>query len=97
MLEYLKNHIKEEVEGAIDYYTKAIELKKTHPEWAAKFFTMAGMEVEHANCMTKMFNTMHKPEDVSIDDYSKMQTEVIDVYTMSMSKIETLKKMYWSN
>lgn len=97
MHEYLSAHIREEIEGAMDYYSKAIELKKVNPAWAMKFFTMAGMEVDHANCMTKMFNAVEKPDNLSIDEFSRMQRDVIDVYTTSMSKIETMKKMYWSD
>lgn len=97
MHEYFRNHISEEIEGAMDYYSKAIELKKTNPDWAMRFFTMANMEVEHANCMTKMFNAVERPDDVSIEDFSRMQKDVIDVYTTSMSKIEMMKKMYWSD
>lgn len=96
MHEYLRSHIREEIEGAIDYMSKAIELKKAKPEWATKFFRMSEMEVEHATCMTKMFNSVDKPEEVTSEDFSSMQKDIIDVYTTSMSKIETMKKIYWS-
>ena len=95
MHDYLSNHIREEIDGAIDYLTKAIELKNTKPEMASKFYKMSEMEVEHANCMTKMFNSMAKPDDLSDMDYSAMQKNVIDSYAQSMSKIEHMKKLYW--
>lgn len=96
MHKYLKDHVKEEIEGAIDYLEKAIELKKTNPEWAAKFFKMSDMEIEHANCMTKMFNSAEKPDNVTAVEFSAMQKELIDAYTSSMSKIEGMKKLYWN-
>lgn len=95
MHEYLSNHIREEIEGAMDYLSKAIELKSTHPEMASKFYKMSEMEVEHANCMTKMFNSMAKPDNVSDMDYSNMQKGIIDSYAQSMSKIEHMKKLFW--
>ena len=97
MHEYLKDHIKEEIDGAIGYLTKAIELKKSSLEMAAKFYKMSEMEIEHANCMTRMFNSLDKPDDVTSEAYSTMQKEVIDVYTTHMNKIEGMKRMYWNN
>ena len=92
MLKYLKDHIVEEIDGAIDYLMKAIEHKGT--VLGEKFRTMSDMEVEHANCLTKMFNSMKKPSTVTDAEYAAMQKEVIDKYTTSMSKIEMLKKLY---
>lgn len=95
--EYLKEHIIEEINGAIDYLGKAIELKKTHPMMSEKFYRMAEMEIEHANCMTKMFSSMKRDESVQMPDYSNMQEEIINIYATSMSKIEHMKKLYWNN
>ena len=97
MHEYLKEHIIEEIDGAIDYLGKAIELKKSHPLRAEKFYRMAEMEIEHANCMTKMFNSIEKDDTVLVSDFSKMQEEIINIYAMSMNKIEHMKKLYWNN
>ena len=94
MLDYLKKHILEEIDGAIDYYEKAIEKKGT--SCGATFFKMANMEVEHANALTKMFNEKEKPENVSDADYSKMHKEILEKYADSMAKIEHLKKLYWN-
>ena len=63
MCEYLRDHIIEELEGAKDYMTKAMELKETYPTWAQKFYKMAEMETEHANCMNKIFASMGDSED----------------------------------
>ena len=95
MHEYLSNHIHEEIDGAIDYMTKALEWKSKNKDIAAKFYKMSEMEVEHANCLTKMFNSMDKPSNVSDADFSAMQKNIIDSYTQSMSKIEAMKKLYW--
>ena len=95
MHEYLSKHIHEEIDGAIDYLTKALELKSVKPDWAAKFYKMSEMEVEHANCMTKMFNSAEKPDNITDADFTTMQKNIIDAYAQSMSKIEHMKKLYW--
>lgn len=95
MHDYLRKHISEEIEGAIDYLKKAIELKADYPTIAEKFYRMSEMEVEHANCMTKIFNSLERQPSTTLSDYSKMQEEIIDAYTTSMSKIENMKKLYW--
>lgn len=94
MVSYLKEHIKDEIEGAKEYYTKAVECKAKHPEMASKFYAMAEMEVEHANALTKMFNAAGKPESMSDMEYSEAQKSIINDYTTSMSAIESLKKLY---
>lgn len=97
MHEYLSKHIHEEVEGAIDYLTKALELKSKDHNMAMKFYKMSEMEVEHANCLTKMFNSLGKPDSISDADYSAMQKDIINTYAQSMSKIENMKKLFWEN
>lgn len=94
MLEYLKKHIPEEIDGAMDYYEKAIDKKKS---WCGPvFYRMAEMEVEHANALTKMFTEAEKPESVTDAEYSKMHKEILEKYAESMAKIEHLKKLYWN-
>ena len=94
MLEYLKKHILEEIDGAIDYMMKAIEHKGT--TMGSKFYKMAEMEVEHANCLTHMFNATEKPQDVTDASYAAMHKEVMEKYASSMGKLEILKRLYWS-
>ena len=93
MLEYLHKHILEELEGAVDYWEKALEHKGT--EWGCKFRMMAEMELEHANAMLKMMNATEKPKSVTDAAYAEMQKDVLKAYADSMGKIEPLKKLYW--
>lgn len=95
MHDYLSKHIHEEIEGAIDYLTKALEWKSKNYEIASKFYKMSEMEVEHANCMTKMFNSLEKPEDLTDEAFSGMQKNIINDYAQSMSKIEHMKHLFW--
>ena len=95
MHEYLSKHIHEEIEGAIDYLTKALEFKSKNPEIAMKFYKMSDMEVEHANCLTKMFSKIDKPDDMSDSEFSEVQKSIIEDYSQSMTKIGHMKKLFW--
>lgn len=93
MCEYIRDHIIEELEGAKDYMTKAIELKEKYPAWAQKFYKMAEMEVEHANCMNKIFASMGDSDDPCHDS---MYKEVLEAYTKYMTDVSSMKKIYYS-
>ena len=94
MIKYLHDHILEEIEGATDYWEKAVEHKGT--EMGCWFKKMAEMELEHANCLTKMFNKAEKSDSMTGDEYAKMQKDVLSAYSEGMGKIESLKKLYWA-
>ena len=94
MLEYLQEHILEEIDGAVDYWTKAVEHK--NDEWGILFRQMANMEIEHANVLTKIFSKTPKSNEITDKDYAEMYKKIMDSYTHNMSKIENLKKMYWA-
>ena len=94
MLEYLQEHILEEIDGAVDYWTKAVEHKSD--EWGILFRQMANMEIEHANALTKMFSRTSKSNEMTDKEYAEMYKKILDSYTHNMNKIENLKKMYWA-
>jgi len=93
MLTYLKDHIVEEVDGAMDYMTKAVEHKGTSE--GCIFKKMADMELEHANALSKMFKEQKKPSDMTDVDYANTQKTVLDKYINVMTKIEAMKKIYY--
>ena len=94
MLEYLKDHIIEELDGAVEYWSKAFEHKNT--EMGCVFKKMAEMELEHANALLKMFNKADKPKTITDTEYKNMYKEILDAYTEKMSKIKTIEQMYWN-
>ena len=94
MLTYLKDHIIEEVTGALDYMAKAVEHKGTH--CGEVFYQMATMELEHANALTKMFNKEDKPATMTDVEYGTAQKAVLDTYVSGMGKLENMKKLYWT-
>ena len=92
MLKYLKDHIVDEVEGAVDYMEKAIEHKGT-PE-GTMFRQMSEMELEHANALVRMFRNTPKPDDMKDAEYAECQKEVLDTYVDAMGRFETMKALY---
>lgn len=94
MLDYLKTHILDEIDGAVEYLMKANEHKGD--KYGLKFYHMAEDEVKHATCFTQMFNSMDKPENVTDAEYAKMYRDIMDKYSVAMAKIDTLKKLFWA-
>ena len=92
MLDYIKEHIIEELHGAIDYWTKALENKGTNN--GLLFKHMADAEIEHANTLTKMLKHIEVPNSSKTD--TDPYKEILDEYTIAMNKIEAIKKLYWS-
>ena len=93
--DYLKEHIVEELNGALDYMAKAIEYK--HARWGNRFYEMAEMEIQHANCMLKMFNSTEKSAKITDADYAAMYKAILEAYSTTMGKYENLKKLYWKD
>lgn len=94
MLKYLKDHILEEIEGALDYMEKAVTYKGT--DWGCMFYKMSAMELDHANHLVKMFNATKKPSNVTDAEHAAMNKEILEAYSTSMGKVEAMKKLYWS-
>lgn len=94
MLEYLKKHVLEELDGAIDYMEKAVAHK--HDSCGPTFMEMSKAELGHANNLVAMFNKQEKPSTVTDAQYAAMYKEIMEAYATSMNKIEALKKLYWS-
>lgn len=94
MLDYIKDHIIEELHGAVDYWTKALENKGT--DTGMLFKHMADAEIEHANTLTKMLKHVEVPKSLSSKTEIDPYKEILDEYTIAMNKIEAIKKLYWS-
>lgn len=93
-LKETKTRILDEVKDAVMYMEKAVEHKGT--EWGTWFCSMSKNELEHANILLKMFNKTEKPENVTEAEHKAMYQEIMDAYIDSMTKIESMKKLYWN-
>lgn len=94
MLEYLQKHIVDELKGAIDYMTKALEHKGK--PCGQKFYNMAMMELDHANSLTKMLSSEDRPKGMTDAEYGELYKTILDAYSTHMAKVEAMKKLYWA-
>lgn len=95
---YLKEHLKEELEGAKEYIKRAIEIKAMDPSWGKLLYTMSVEELGHA---TNFY-------DMSVEYYNKVTSaykeppkymeecmdEITDMYAECSVKIKKMQEMY---
>jgi len=93
-LKETKDRIIDELTDAIKYMQKAVEHKGT--EWGTWFCQMSKNEIEHANILLKMFTKTKSQEDVSDATHKELYSTIMESYITAMTKIENLKKLYWS-
>ena len=95
--EYFKNHIKEELDGAIAYAKAALELKAVNPSWAKMFLDMCAQELIHAKNFYDMFNEYYdkvvKPYSEIPKYFRDMKTEMVDLYTECYSRVKTMHEL----
>lgn len=89
MHKYIKNHIVEELDGAVDYWSKAVDYKRTLI--GETFKNMAEAELDHANSLLEIFNKL-ETNDYYIEE--QMYTEILDAYSEAMYKIAKLRRLY---
>lgn len=89
MHNYIKNHIIEELEGAADYWSKAVDYKGT--SIGETFKNMAETELEHANSLLEIFNKL-ETNNYYIEE--EMYREILDAYGEGMYKIAKLERLY---
>ena len=91
---WFKDHICEELEGAVCYLKEAIDTMKSYPEWSDKFMMMAEAEQSHATNLYKMFMDMYTDTE-GTDPYMKtMRDAIMNCFSTSMRKIEDYKTTY---
>jgi len=90
MYKYLKEHIIEELEGAEDYWKKAVHYRDS--EIGHIFREMANTELQHANALFKIFNNLN--EQKSMSTLLEYYEEIVAAYDTIMHNIEELKKIY---
>lgn len=89
MHKYIKNHILEELEGAVDYWMKAVDYKGS--KIGETFKNMAEAELEHANSLLGIFNNL-EPQNGYIED--QMYEDILNAYGEAMYKVAKLERIY---
>ena len=97
-LQYFKEHLDDELEGAKDYIMRAMELKPMNLSWAKHFVEMSSAELNHATTIYELFNDYYKTLSGS---YTKMpeyieniKKEMTETYTDCYPKIKIMHEMF---
>lgn len=88
MHKYLKNHILEELDGAVDYWNKAIQYKNN--KLGKIFKSMAETELEHANSLLEIFNSLDSNSYIE----EEMYEDILNAYGSAMYKIAQMERIY---
>lgn len=79
-LTYFKEQIQDELDGAMDYATKADDFKENHSEWYKKFSEMSRQELGHAENLIDMLSQctseMSELIDTSKSSYNDVLKEI---------------------
>ena len=91
---WFKDHICDELEGAVCYLKMAIDTMKSYPEWSKEFYKMSDAEQDHATNIYKMFMDMYTDTE-GTDPYMKtMRDAIMNCFSSEMRKIEDCKATY---
>lgn len=98
-LEYLKDHIEEELEGSKDYIKRAIEIKPMDATWSKTLVEMSANELSHAtnlyNMANQYVNSIMKETYQTLPDYiSDTWTNIVDTYSECSAIIKHMHEMY---
>lgn len=94
-LEYLADHIKEELCGAKDYAKKALELKPMTEAWSKKFYEMSVEEHKHASNFYQMFNEYCSKMSGSLTDLPEYVKTIRDDVISSYAECTNMIKTMW--
>ena len=93
-LEYFKEHIEEEIEGAKDYIIRAIEMKPMDPAWTRKLTEMSMQELGHAEALHNMFNEYYKQLQANykqMPEYvDKIKSEIAERYATGYAEVKMM-------
>lgn len=88
---FFTDHIMEELDGAVEYAKKAIDVKPTHPKWAKVFNQMSKQELQHAGNFRRMFELwMSENKEKMTESDTEMYDSAIKKFTTSMIEIDSL-------
>ena len=95
--DYFKDHIQDELCGAMEYVKAALEIRAANPEWSDKFQNMCSQELVHAKNFYDMFQEYY---DTAVRPYTEIpkyfreqKTEIIDLYSEGYGKVKWLQEM----
>lgn len=87
---YYNSQIKDELDGAADYYKRANIFKTDHPDWSALYSKMAEAELEHASSLMKIFEDDYKFHKTDDPIYESIHSTMIEMYTQSLACVKAM-------
>lgn len=97
-LVYLKEHICEELDGAVEYIKRAIEIKAMDPSWAKMFYEMSSQELMHAGYLYKMATDYYNKVTGAFSEpptyMESCMDEATDIYTERTALVKRMHEMY---
>lgn len=97
-LEYFYDRICDELSGAEDYITFAMEVRAMDGNFSKQFVEMSAAELDHATRLYKMFEQYYQQAAKAFstipEHMTKMQKEIIDKYMTGYAKIKIMHEAY---
>ena len=97
-MEYFKEQICDELDGAWCYAKHALEIKAMMAAWGKMFLEMANAELGHANNLFRMMNEYYAEVSkayTKMPDYMEtLRQEIIDEYTKKSAEVKWLIDLY---
>lgn len=97
-LEYFKDKICEELDGAKEYVKNALEIKAMVPAWGKMFIDMANAEIQHATYLYKMADeycsTTAKAYTEMPQYMLDLKEEIVDEYMEKSALVKHMIEMY---
>lgn len=88
-LEWFKEQIAEELEGAKEYAEHALEIRAMKPEWQKMFLDMSTQELEHAAKLYSMFQEYYKTVTEAYKEIPETMTELCECVDSCYTKCHT--------
>lgn len=99
-INFFKEHLHEEVEGAKEFAMHANETRASHPQWSRKLMEVSQKKMQTAECLIKMleeYNALDvktREQGYNQGEYEQIYREVMDEYTQAEPQITSMKQMY---
>ena len=97
-MEYFRDQICEELEGACEYAKHAVEIKAMVANWGKMFIEMANAEITHANNLFRMMNEYYAETQkayTTMPDYmDTLRKEIIDIYTKKSAEAKWMIELF---
>lgn len=99
-IDFFKEHLHNEVEGAKEFAMYANETRASHPQWSRKLMEVSQKKMQTAECLIKMLEEYNaqdaktREQGFNQHEYEQIYREVMDEYSQAEPQISSMKQMY---